>query len=404
MLNIYLATIGLLAVLLAFISKRIRDLPVSEPLLAMVLGILIGPRVAGWVELTDPDMMRVLLEASRVLLAISLIAIGLRYPINQIRERTGRVVLLLVVVMPGMAAISALLGSWLLGLPAGLAWLMGACVSPTDPVLASSVVTGESARSLVPGRLRQLLSMESGANDGLAFPLVIFGIVLVENESLWRFAWESVWAVLGAAAVGALIGWLAGRAMQTAQRHSDVDSSVSILFAIALALFVLGAGKLANTDAILAVFVAGLFYNLNVTGSEREAERGIDEGVNRFVVLPMFTLLGVALPWQEWSDMGWVVLLFAVAVLVLRRLPLIVALRRPLDLPWPATLFYGWFGPIGASALFYLTHAHEQGVTDARLWAAGSLTIAVSVVVHGISAAPGRRRYAAYADTERPTA
>jgi NhaP-type Na+/H+ or K+/H+ antiporter len=402
-LNVYLTAIGVLAVALVFVSRRIRDLPLSEPLLALALGVVIGPRITGWVRLEEPGMTRILLEASRLLLAVSLVAIGLRYPLSEVRKRTGRVVLLLAVVMPGMAAVSALLGGWLLGLSAGTAWLLGACVSPTDPVLASSVVTGESARTLVPARLRQLLSMESGANDGLAFPLVVLGIVIARGESLTGFARESLWAVLGAVVIGACIGVLAGHAMRASQRRGDVEHSVSLLFTIALALFVLGAAKLASTDGILAVFVAGLAYNHGVTSGERGSELSLDEGVNRFVVLPMFTLFGVALPWDAWGEMGWPVLAFAVAVLFLRRLPLIAALRRPLDLHWPAALFYGWFGPIGASALFYLAHAHERGVTDPELWAAGSLAIAVSVIAHGVTAAPGRRRYARHADTDRVT-
>lgn len=398
MLNVYLAAIGVLAIILAFISKRIRDLPLSEPLLAVVLGIVIGPRVAGWVDLSDPDHMSVLLEASRLLLAISLIAVSLRYPLQEIRELVPSVTLLLVLVMPGMALISALLAGPVLGLSAAAAWLLGACVAPTDPVLASSVVTGESARKLVPSRVRQLLSMESGANDGLALPLVILGIALVKGEPLWRFVTESLWAVIGAVAIGVAIGMVAGKVMRVAKRHSDVEKSVLLLFAVILALFVLGAAKLANTDGILAVFVAGLAYSHCITGGERTSELAIDEAVNRFLVLPLFTLFGVALPWELWADATWRLLLFALAVLFLRRLPLIAVLRRRLAFHWPATLFYGWFGPIGASALFYLTHTHEQGVTDPRIWAAGSMTILLSVVAHGVSAAPGRRRYARRAE------
>lgn len=402
-LNIYLATIGAMAVGLVFVSKRIRDLPMSEPLLALALGIVIGPRILGWVELEGSGAMTVLMEASRLLLAVSLVAVGLRYPIREMRKRTRRVLLLLLVVMPGMAGISALLGSWVLGLSAAAAWLLGACVSPTDPVLAASVVTGESANNLVPARLRQLLSLESGTNDGLAFPLVVLGIVLVNGDPLHRFVWESLWAVLAAIGIGVAIGTLAGRTMQATKRHGDVEQSISLFFTVVLAFAALGAAKLANTDGILAVFVTGLAYNYAVSGGERGSEVSLDEGLNRFAVLPTFTLLGVALPWATWGEMGWPVLVFAVAVVLLRRLPLIVALRRPLDFHWPATVFYGWFGPIGASALFYITHAHERGVTDERLWGAAALAIALSVVAHGVTSAPGRRQYAARADTDRVT-
>ena len=398
MLNTFLATIGLLTCLLVFVSKRIREWPVSEPLIATLLGVLMGPRLLGWVDFSEPAQPRVLLEASRLLLAVSLMGIALRYPFDDIRRRAGRVAFLLVTVMPGMAVVSALLGGWVLGLSASLAWVLGACVAPTDPVLASSVVNGESAEKLVPARLRQLLSLESGANDGLAFPLVVIGIALYTSEHLSSAVWTSVWGVVGAAVTGAAIGVLAGRTMRAARRDDDAEESVRLLFAVALALFVLGATKLAGMDGLLAVFVAGLAYNASVSGGERSAESSIDEAMNRFVVLPLFTLLGIALPWATWGEMGWPVAVFAVAVLVLRRLPLILALRRPLQLDLPAAVFYGWFGPIGASALFYLMHAHDHGVVDSRVFGAGSAVVAVSVVAHGVTAAWGRK---VYARTER---
>lgn len=395
MFNIYLTAVGALGVALAFVSKRIRDLPLSEPLLALVVGVLIGPRVAGWVDLGGEGGMTLLREASRVLLAISLVAVGLRYPMAEIRTRVGTVVLLLLLVMPGMAAVGALLGWWLLGVPAAMAWLIGASVAPTDPVLASSVVTGESAERLVPARLRQLLSMESGANDGLALPLVLLGTTLVAGAPLGQWAWRSLWTVVGAVLVGAAAGMLSGEVVKIALARRNMDPTEEYLFTIVLALFVLGAAKLAQTDGILAVFVAGLGYNARATGKARTEALTLDEGFNRFVVLPLFALLGVALPWGTWATMGWAAVAFAVAVLLLRRLPLIALLRRPLRFTWPDVVYYGWFGPVGASALFYLTLAHEEGVADEAVFGAGTMAIVASVVAHGISAAPGRRRYAA---------
>lgn len=104
---------------------------------------------------------------------------------------------------------------------------------------------------------------------------------------------------------------------------------------------------------------------------------------------------------REHSDVDEsVALLFTLAVVLLRRLPLIAILRRPLDLHWIAVLFYGWFGPVGVSALFYLTHAHEEGASQPEIWGAGNLVVAVSVLAHGVTGAPFRRRYAQHADPD----
>ncbi len=92
------------------------------------------------------------------------------------------------------------------------------------------------------------------------------------------------------------------------------------------------------------------------------------------------------------SQLGWAAVGFAGAVLLFRRIPVLLLLRRPLWLALRDAVFLGWFGPIGVNAVFYLTHAEEQDARE-RLWAAGSLVVAVSTLVHGISSAPGRRAY-----------
>lgn len=388
MIYVYLAAIGALAVVLALLSDRLRELPISEPVLALGLGVLIGPAGLGIVELPPEHRSTVLLEASRLLLAVALMAIALRYPFHEVRSRLRSVAVLVFVAMPAMAAVAAGLSWWLLGLPAALAVLLGAALCPTDPVLASPIVTGRRAERHLPARLRQILSAESGANDGLALALVVLGLTLVRGESLARMATQVLYEVGLALVLGLVLGLVVARAVQAAEAHGDVEESTRAVFAIVFALFVLGAGRLLKIDAILAVFVAGLAYNAVVRGSERRPQASIDESFNRFLVLPIFTLLGVALPWAEWGDLGWRGIAFAVAVLLLRRLPVLVALRRPVGLDGLDAAFLGWFGPIGVSAVFYLTHSEEQGVNDSLLWAGGSLVVAASTLAHGITAAP----------------
>ncbi|WP_190012367.1 cation:proton antiporter domain-containing protein, partial [Streptomyces candidus] len=167
-----------------------------------------------------------------------------------------------------------------------------------------------------------------------------------------------------------------------------------LIFTLVLALFVLGVSGLLHVDGILAVFVCGLAFNATSSASERADENKIDEAVNRLVVLPLFTALGAMLPWREWGELGWWrALLLVVGVLLLRRLPVLLILKRPLSLTWRDTVFLGWFGPLGVSALFYLTmEAHRLG-TNPVVLAGGTLVIAASTVVHGITTAPGLALY-----------
>jgi NhaP-type Na+/H+ or K+/H+ antiporter len=157
---------------------------------------------------------------------------------------------------------------------------------------------------------------------------------------------------------------------------------------------VLGIARLAATDGVLAVFVAGLAYNRAVPTSELGAQDSIDEAVNRYAVLPLLVLLGVVLPWAEWRAFGPSAVVFVAAVLLVRRLPLVLALARPLRLGMRDAVFAGWFGPMGVSAVFYLAYSIHEGVRDPRLFAAGTLVIATSVLAFGVSASPGRQLYA----------
>ena len=131
-----------------------------------------------------------------------------------------------------------------------------------------------------------------------------------------------------------------------------------------------------------------------ISTSTEEQEEQIDESVNRFFVLPIFVLLGLSLPWDAWADLGWKGPLLAILVLLLRRPPGVLALagRVPRMQGRQDGLFTGWFGPIGVAALYYAALSQKL-VGLEEVWVVGSLVISVSVLVHGVSAAPLTKLY-----------
>lgn len=393
-LDLLLVVVGTLGVIVAALSARIRRLPLSEPLLALTAGVLLGPEVLDVIDLPPVTSDHITIhEASRILLAISVMGVALRYPFRAAQAQGRGVALLLAVALPVMALISTGLSMLILGTSFVAAVLIGAAVCPTDPVLASSVVTGEDAEHDLPARDRQLLSLESGANDGLALPLVLVAIAFAGSLSGTEAAVEMVWQVLGAVVLGTVTGVAGGKALQLGERHGATEHGPLLLFTILLALLVLGASGLLNLDGVVAAFTAGLAFNLVSSGAERRSEVAIDEVVNRFAVLPFFLVLGVMLPWHEWGRLGWPVVLLAVAVLALRRLPVVFALMRPLGLRAPDAAYLGWFGPVGVSALFYLTLEAERVGVRPDVLAAGTLIVVASTVVHGLSSSPGLAAY-----------
>ena len=387
------AAVGVLSVLLALFSSRIQTLPLSEPLLALLLGVALGPYALDLLTFSPETRESLLLEGTRILLAASVMTAALRFPTTSLRGLVPQFALLLCAVMP-IAAIVTGTAALVLGLPVALAALVGACLCPTDPVLAASVVTGAPAQRDLPARLRKFITGESGANDGLALPLVGVAVAVVVPltgpvESAGRLLWE----VLGGVLLGAALGAAAGKSMEAATRWRG-GGGPSLIFTLLLAVTVLGAARLIGAGGVLAVFVAGLAYNHTVRREERNPQQNIDEAVNRYLGLPVFVLLGAVLPWSEWIDFGPAALVFVLAVLLLRRPLALLVLMRPLGLRPRDAAFVGWFGPMGVSALFYAAHSTHEGVHDPRLFAAVSLAVTASVIAHGLTASAFRRVYA----------
>lgn len=399
--NIALLTVGLLVLLVGLASEWLQSRSVlSEPLIALVLGTLLGPLGFGWLSPQGwGDEFAITEEVARVTLALSLVGTALRLPRGYLRGHGRSLAMMLGAVMPLMWLVMAGLGV-LVGLPLVTALLVGAVVTPTDPVIASAIVAGKTAQNNIPSRLRHLLSAESGANDGLAYPLVLLPILLLTRpagEVLGVWLGRVVaWEVLGAALIGAGLGWLTGRLLQWV-RPGQPDA-VHLTSVGAFAFTVLAGAKLLVTDGVFAVFVAGVVLVATSTNLARTG--GIQEALNRFFVLPVFALLGLLLPWQAWLGLGWRGPVLVLGALLLRRLPVVLALRRlvPALRDRRDALLIGWFGPIGVGALFYGALAQrETGLT--LPWTVGSLLVVASVVAHGLSATPltrwfGRSRQA----------
>ena len=401
-LNIVLAATGLLILVTGLVSRLIQRSWLSVPLLALATGVVLGPRLLG---LVDPakwgDEHLILEEAARITLAIGLMGVALRLPPNYFLDRWRSVAVLLALVMPLMWLASGALVYLLLGIPWWAALLVGAVVTPTDPIVASSMVTGQTAERNLPGRLRHLLSAESGANDGLAYLFVLLPILVLAHpphEALPHWLTHTLLREVGGGLLaGVLIGLAAGYLFRKADKHHTMEVSSFLAYTLALSLLTLGAAKLLGTDGILAVFVAGVAFDSVASSRERAEEEKVQEAVNLFFTLPIFALIGATIPLDLWLALGWKGPAVVAALLLLRRLPaLLLALPLTRDLrSLTDALFLGWFGPIGVSTLFYAMLAlRKAGVQEA--WAVGSLVICASILVHGVTATPFTRLYGRY--------
>ncbi|MDA8250674.1 MAG: cation:proton antiporter [Rhodospirillales bacterium] len=371
-------------------------LSVSEPLVCAAAGVLLGPYVLHLVVLDpahDAAGRAFLREAARVTLAIAVLAAAIRLPQGWLRRHWSG---LAVALIPGtflMFAAGTLVSAATLRLHLLTCVLVGAIVAPTDPVLSAPVVSGALAERAVPGDLRHAINAESGANDGLAQPFVLLPIALMAarpgeaGAGLAAWAWHALaWEVGSAVVVGAAAGWLACKCMRWAARQTDADRASLLSIALALALVTLAALQAIGSDGVLGCFVAGATLNEAYDEDYVQHQEHFNEAISRFFDLPIMFLLGAAAPWQAWIGMGWHAAAFVAGILLLRRIPAWLLLGRLM--PWTRrpslALFAGWFGPIGAAAMFYACQAQDM-TGDANLWPVVSLAAAASVVAHGVT-------------------
>lgn len=396
--NVALLVIGGTALLLGLLAKPLKRIGLPDAVILMVLGVVLGPEGFG---ILKPEAwgqpMAVLEQGARLALAIGLMDVALRLPRPYLFTHWRCLALVLGVGMPFMWLSSSILVGSLLGVSIGTALLIGAVVTPTDPVVASAMVTGPVAQKKLPSYLRQIISAEAGANDGFAY-LFVAGVALLftlpAGESLSAQVLLVFGDVFSALLMGGIIGYLAGRALRKAEQRDFIDPQSVLMFATALALTTLTLVKLLGSDGILAVFAAGLAFDQQVGVRERRREERVVGGFDRFFTGPVFVLVGLMLPWDEWQALGWPAIALVVGILLLRRLPLFLLLGgRSRDLPTRLDgAFAGWFGPIGVAAVYYAAMAYHQTHLP-ELWPVVSLLVGASVIVHGLSAVPFSRLY-----------
>ncbi|MEX5294387.1 cation:proton antiporter [Kocuria sp. CPCC 205268] len=393
-INLVLALFAGVVLVLSAFSTLFQRISLPGPLLALALGVLIGPHALNLLRIEDWGLPRgtLLEQASRITLAVGLAGVALRLPHGYWRQNLRWIVVIIGLGMAGMLVVATGVLWWGLGASFLLVLLLGAIVTPTDPVVTTPIVTGSLAEEKVPERVRHNISAESGINDGLGYLFVMLPVLLLTDPGgAWHELLTRVllWEVLGGAALGAVAGWLLGRLFLFVQRHGLMEESSYLAIVVPLALLLLGVGKLLGTDAVLVVFTGVAVFGQVIPQREEEQEDRIQDAVSRLFLLPVFILLGLALPLDEWTRLGWVPPLVLTVALLARRL-VTVWLLRPLFARLhdrAETFFLSWFAPVGISALFYATLA-ERHTGRHEIFVYTALAITVSVAVHGLTAAP----------------
>ena len=392
---------GAALVLLGLSSKIVKRFALSPILLALATGVVVGPHVLGLIDPTPIVPRGPLLEQlARVALAFSVVDITLRTNPEDLRRNARRIGVLLLIVMPGMWLLTSLGAGLVLGLPIAVALLLGAALTPTDPGVASALVTGVLPNRLLPRRVRMSLQVEAAANDGLALPFVIFAGLLASSHTGGVL---STWVVhvateLGIAiAVGVVVGYGLRWATDLAGVDRLAEEDWFPLASAGLALSALALTHLLGGTGIFAAFVAGLVFSEGVPESLREPIHTVHRSLTKAALCVLFLAFGLVLPIDQWWPLlGYAGIGFALWTFVLRRVPVALpAVGLLTSTGWVSSSYIAVSGPLGVASIYYLVYAERFGIEDyERFFAAGTLAVTVSVLGYALTSAAAARAYA----------
>lgn len=419
--------LGVLLIVMVLAGTTLARLFLSSAMVYLGVGYLLGPGVLGVITLDPTRHAEVLERVAEVALLISLFSVGLKMGSVPLLDRRWMLPLRLASVsMVITVGLITVVGVWGLGWSLGASILLGGILAPTDPVLASGVQT---ERGRDPERLRFSLAGEGGLNDGTAFPFVMLGLGLLGLHELgdggWRW-WlvDLAWATAGGLAIGAVMGALVGKLIVHLRTYHQQAVGLDEFVSLGLVAAAYGAAQICVASGFLAVFAAGLALqrvreqphaartspvaapNSHGQADENQASpvhhagaamthavHTFNEQLEKLAELGIVLLVGAMLPYVTPSVASWGFI--AVLFVVLRFLAVSAGTAgEPMSLHQRAMV--SWVGIRGIGSVFYLMFAIRHGVTG---WMAQQLitvtlvTVAASIVVHGISVGPLMRWY-----------
>jgi NhaP-type Na+/H+ or K+/H+ antiporter len=397
----------LVAVLLVYavLARTLARIWVSAALFFLIVGLLMGPSSLGWYESPIGSDGGQLLAS--LALATVLFGDATRVRVRQLRENAALPSRLLTIGLLGTIAVGAVVGHVMFGsLTWAVALVVAVMLAPTDAALGSPVNDNRS----VPSRVREALFVESGLNDGIAVPFLVFALALADMQEMGDAGLLQIvfMKLVVSAIVGAAIAFVAYGILHITDRRSGEDAVWTSLIPLLTAIVTFLAVEHIEGSGFIAAFAGGLTFGAlararEISGVEvDEAVSSLLQGVTWFLfgalVVGPVLLSGTIDP--AWVAYG------VLSLTLVRMLPVALALLGTHQ-DWRTVLFVGWFGPRGlASVVFLLIVLGLSPLAADATIIRGVVTVTVlmSVVLHGISATPLVNRYARSRAAPKPAA
>jgi len=254
-------------------------------------------------------------------------------------------------------------------------------LSPTDPVITSAVVSSKR----IPATIRHTLNLESGLNDGLALPFVLFFLVLATSAGS---AGIEALQLVGETGLGVLVGGgvsLVGALLLPRLPGGGLRHKYEGVYALGIALAAFGLAEIAWGNGLIAVFVAGIV--LALTRHDIPASFGeFNESVSATFQVITFVLFGALIVDTGWDGSLARLVLFILVALVVARPAAVLLSFLGIPMPFAHKLFIAWFGPKGVASMLFALLVLSSGLADRTLvFDIASYTILASILAHGLT-------------------
>ncbi|WP_324171357.1 cation:proton antiporter [Sulfurimonas sp.] len=372
-----------------YYSKFLLGLNISGPMVFTVIGVFLSPIGIDLVEINlDTHIITIVAE---IALVIILFSDASSLKLSELKSEWSIPFRLLFIGLPLTIAFSTFIATIIFTDESIIyLFLMALLLAPTDAALGKAVVLDKR----VPQKIRDSINIESGLNDGIVFPMLLGVIALVTLEKgissdINWFIYIAQQIIFGAG-IGALVGYINALVSTKTMNKDRVESAYKNLIPVAIAVFAYYSAEYFGGNGFIAAFFAGIFlgnYNKKLRGNVEN----FVESESELLILISFMVFGLTFIPQNIEFMDFKVLLYSLLSLtVLRMIPVAISLIGA-KLNLATVAFIGWFGPRGIASILYIFIVVDEVIsikTHETIYAVVTLTILLSIFLHGLSTRP----------------
>ena len=388
-----IAIVGGLFLAYALVSGRLEGTVLTAPLIFVAFGFLAGSGGFGVASIdVEHSAIHIIAELTLILVLFTDAA---RIDLDRVRRDHNLPMRMLLIGLPvtmaaGMIVATALFPTFSLWEAA----LLAALLAPTDAALGQSVVSAKA----VPIRIRQSINIESGLNDGIALPAVLLFAALAGaahgDHASGNWLQFGLMQVTLGPLTGAIIGYAGARLLDVAAERAWATTAFQGIGILSLSILAYVIAEMFGGNGFISAFVGGLVFG-NCLRHPCTYLFEFMESEGQLLMLITFLVFGAALLPEGLAHVNVSFVVYAMLSLTaIRMLPIALSLLGS-GIRLPTYLFLGWFGPRGLASILFVLLIVEEAVIPQRaeILSITVITVALSVILHGVTAAPLAKRY-----------